>query len=354
MLKCVRQCHKNSVRNLRPEDFITRRVVEVLIEDMLGKAEARSTAYKLYERSKQLVINARSELEAASTEPEPSSLPKFSGRPRNRSFTAPNPDPRPPAPPNRPPGFSPTIGLHGDYQNADVFASQYVSPNNMPQILGHSESTSEPEGVANLRLSPSSPSRSHSPGQLSHQRRQDLQPITHNEPEDIGPISNVTNDKRPETWASYTAKASSSPHEETILSPGSSDSQHSHPVLAVAPEASYESPSPPPSQSTVPTISSPYHLSPAAGAELTTLQRLASTRHTGKERVVRPKPVVIQGTQAPELPYLSLEDALEWRRKRKGNGPKKPLKDSRYLSRLIGRDHVSVPRTVLLLATSTC
>jgi hypothetical protein len=255
LLTCVRQCHKNSVRNLRPEDFITRHVVEALIGDMLGTAEARSTAYRLYLRSRQLAIDAKADLEAAITEPEPSSLPKFPGRARNRNFTVPNHDFSPPAPPNPPPGFC---------------TSQYVLPNNNspPHILNPSDTTSEPEGVENLRLSPTSPAKSHSPRE---------------------------------------------------------------------------------SQSAVPTNSSPYHPPPDTTAETTIPQRSPSTRHTATESIVRPKPLIIQGP--PKLPNLSLEDALEWRRKRRGNGPKTQLKDWQYLDRLKERDHVSVPWTMVILSS---
>jgi hypothetical protein len=280
-----------------------------LIGDMLGMAEARSTAYTLYQRSRQLVIDAKGDLEAARTEPEPSSLPKSSGRPRKRSFTVPNHDSRPPAPPNPPPGFFPAINFHAVHQNTDVFASQYVSPNSNspPHILNPSGTTSEPEGVENLRLSPTNPVKSPSPEELLNQRPQSLPTIKHNEPED------------------------------------------SPPVPAVAPEARYESPSPPRPQSAVPTPSSPYHPPPNATAEPTTPQRLPSTRHTATESVARPKPLIIQ--EPPKLPNLSLEDALEWRRKRKGNGPKKQLKDGQYLERLKERDHVSVPCTVVILSS---
>ena len=63
MLECVRKHHESIIPNLRREDSITGPVLGRLVEDMLGKAEARSSAFTLYERSKDIVLHAKVRLE---------------------------------------------------------------------------------------------------------------------------------------------------------------------------------------------------------------------------------------------------------------------------------------------------
>jgi hypothetical protein len=324
MLQCVRQCHKNSVRHLRPEDCITNRVVENLIGDMLGEAEARSTAYKLYQRSKQLVKDAKRELEAARAEAETSSSSKTAGRPR-RSSTVPNYDSRPP-PPNPPPGFAHSANLHASLQNADTFASQQAPPNNNSHVRNPSSSNtiSAPDGLES----------------------------PHNVLEAIGVTPYVPNGQRAENGmiqgqTIYNAPlASSSSYEATHLSPICPDSPPSPQILARANEIQYEPSSQPGSQSRLQTTSFheyPAHITTAGQAAF---QGPRANPNGAPKAVIRPKPHILQGgpphpPSSPLLPYLSLEDALEWRRKRKGHGPKVSLKNSQYLDRLLGRDHVS-------------
>jgi hypothetical protein len=52
---------------------------------------------------------------------------------------------------------------------------------------------------------------------------------------------------------------------------------------------------------------------------------------------------------APKLPFLSLEDALDWKRRAKDDYvPGKELNDGQYLDRLKNRHHVSVPWPVMI------
>jgi len=332
ILNCVRQCHKNSVRNLRPEDFITKPVVDTLIGDMMGKAQARSTAFRLYQKSRQLVSDAKFDLESARAEPEPSNLPMFHGRPRNRSLTVPTYDSRPPPPPKLPPGYSPMTGSHADHPSKEIFAlPDKTSP---PRILDPIGVTSEPDGTESLQLSPTSLPTSNSPGENSYQKSPPGIPaITHDEPEDIDPFSNVKYGKRPDSGVTWHAAAQEAPS----FGPVASEPKYSPPISNVAP---YESPSPPHPPHTVPMSPSSYNSQPGATPGSSPPQRSSSTRRNVAHGVLRPKPVVIQH---PKLPHLSLEDALLWRRSRKGNGQKIALKDAQYLDRLKERDHVSYP-----------
>lgn len=311
---------------------------------MLGISQARSTAFSLYQRSKQLIKDARSELEAASTQPESSSPQKYAERSRNRTRTVPNYGSRPP-PPMLPPEFSTPFALNVANHPMDVFAQQNLPNHSSPQILGPSHTTSEPEGDENLRSSPTGPVESHSWGELSRQGPQSPQTSTHNNLEDIGTISNVRDGNRPEssaTWAQHsqeTARAGFYAHEMMTPGPSFSNSQYNPPVPTVAPEARYPSTSPPRSQPAVTTSSPPYTPPDTVGDPISP-ERSPPIRHPVAESVARPKPVIIQGP--PKLPYLSLDDALEWRRRRRGNGIKAQLKDWQYLDRLKDRDHVRI------------
>jgi hypothetical protein len=305
-----------------------------LVVDMMGKAQARSTAYSLYQRSRELVIDAKADLKTVRAELEPSSPPKFHRRPRNRSVTAPTPDSRPPPPPVLPPGYSPTTGLRVVQPSMDIFTSQYRFPNNNspPHIFDAADVTSEPEGTESLPLSPTSPPKSSSPGDNPHQLSPGIPTIAHHEPEDIDPLSNAKYGKRPDSGMTWRP-----PNQETSVSgPVTLEPQYSPPLSDVA---QYESHTPPRTQPGLQMASSSYTSPPDSTAEPKLPQKSLSVRHPRAGAFVRPKPVVIQ---EPELPYLSLQDALEWRRKRKGNGTKKLLKNWQYLDRLKDRDHVSV------------
>ncbi|KFY93298.1 hypothetical protein V500_03785 [Pseudogymnoascus sp. VKM F-4518 (FW-2643)] len=295
ILNCVRQCHKNSVQNLRPEDVITRPVVGGLIETMLTKAGARSNAYALYQRSIDLVKRARDDLETDILEPKRSSLYNPSRRPKNRRSTVPNQSSRPQTPPNPPPGVITAAFLH-------AAPSSSYSPRS---ILEPSYRTSEPERVGNLRHSSTRSAKSHSPKELSHQSPEGVTSITHDVSKDIGSISGP---------------------------------QHRLPDPTPGPGARYKPPSQPRPQSTASTTSSHYCSPPSVPAGLTTFRGLPSvpsSPHTATATVVRP---ISQARPVPQP--LSLGDALEWKRNRKGNGPKVQLSDSQYLDRLKGRDHV--------------
>lgn len=98
------------------------------------------------------------------------------------------------------------------------------------------------------------------------------------------------------------------------------------------PEAIYESPSPtspPASRAAIPTTSNNHSPDTANG-----FHTPPPTSYTPSS--ARPnRPTVV------ELPHVSLEEALEWRRERKGNGVKRPLKGwHHYRDRLKDRDHV--------------
>jgi hypothetical protein len=283
---------------------------------MLGKAEARSPAHLLYERSKQLVIDARVELEDTRLESE-SSLPKSYGRPKKRSFTTPDHVPRLQDPPILPPGYQPSIvAIQTDHQNS-FFAPQNSSSRDGPytQIPSQFGSTSEPEGFDNSRLSP----------------------------------TDVAKGKYAENWAEFcqaTDRNRSPKHEAAIPGHAPSDSENSLPPLVVASETRYESPSPPRSQPAIPTTHSPPQPSPIATAGNSSPHRSSSTRHSETAEFARPQPLVIQREARGTDPlYLSLESASEWRRKRnkKHIGTKNQLQDAEwYMDRIKDRDHVSV------------
>lgn len=374
MLTSVRQCHRKCVQSLRSEDFITRPVVEVLIADMLGLAEARSTAFKLYHKSKQLVIDAREDLErhqAPRAEAEPSNLSRMHSKTKNRSVTVPVHDSRPPAPPNLPPGFFRGTNLHVVPPNTDAF-NQHVSPMarplnySPPTIFETSNTTAEPEMIESPQHPPQPPS---TPPNTRVSPSQDLYGTSstiRDEPKVHSGSSNGTQGRLSKTAMAspqygydtssvgspgLEAKPSSSRSHVTTLGagPGSSGSQNNQPFPTVGPDTRNEVPSPHGSPSTVPAASIPYqHPSTTAHESTTSPQRSPTSRdsrHNPTESIARPKPVVIQehplAPAHPPLPNLSLTDGLEWRRDRKGNRPKTPLKDSQYLDRLKDRDHVS-------------
>lgn len=97
ILEAVQESHRQSKRNLREEDFITKAVIEQMIGAMLDTAAGRPTAINLLHTSRRIVNDARKELEAtlnASSSPGRGVVP-------NRRITY--PEPRPPPPPNPPP-----------------------------------------------------------------------------------------------------------------------------------------------------------------------------------------------------------------------------------------------------------
>lgn len=334
ILPCVRKCHRSSVRNLRAEDYITRPVIDVLVGDMMGNAQARSTAFRLYQRSRQLVTDAKADLYGARADPEPLTTPSFHGRPRNRSVTVPTANSRPPPPPKLPPGYSPMISLHAVQPNTEMFTSQYGFPNNAspPHISSPVNVASEPEGMDHLPLSPSSLPKPNSPEEMPYQNQKlppEMPAILLDEPEDIDPFTNRKHTPRPDSGMTWRPAVPEGAVPST--SPVASETQKSPPASNVA---RYESPSPP-------------RVYPGAAVESSPPQRSLSTRYSAAQSEPRPKPLVIQGP--PKLPYLSLEEALEWRRKRKGNGRKIPLKDGRYLDRLRDRDHVSDEGDIIVL-----
>lgn len=262
---------------------------------MLTKAGARSNAYALYQRSIDLVKRARNDLETEILKPKRSSLYNPSRRPKNRSSTVPNQSSRLQAPPNPPPGVITATFSHAT-------PSSSYSPRS---ILESSYRTSEPERVGNLRNSSASPAKSHSPRELSHEGPEGVTSITHDVSKDIDSISVAQ-------------------HRLQDPTPG--------------PGARYKPPSQPRPQSTASTTSSHDCSPPSEPAGLTTFRGLPSVpsyHHTATATVVRP---ISQARPVPKP--LSLGDALEWKRNKKGNGPKVQLSDSQYLDRLKGRDHV--------------
>lgn len=106
VLNTVRESHQMSTANLRTGDCITKAVVEQMIREMLYDAEARPTAVKLWHKSKEIVKEARRELQRIETSRSPEHGPSRSTSNRSRTI----PEQRPPAPPHPPPDVVPDFG----------------------------------------------------------------------------------------------------------------------------------------------------------------------------------------------------------------------------------------------------
>lgn len=100
-LEAVKKSHQTSTSNLRPEDFITKPVVEQMVREMLQDSVARPSARVLAYKSKQLLTEARKNLADMNSPPSPPSLDRRTGP--KRVQTVPAFRSSPPPPPKLPP-----------------------------------------------------------------------------------------------------------------------------------------------------------------------------------------------------------------------------------------------------------
>jgi hypothetical protein len=151
VLSAVRDSHKISTTNLRTGDYITKAVVEQMIREMLYDANARPTAFKLWHKSKQIVTEARRELQRANGSPSQDYGTNRSTMNRSRTI----PEQRPPAPPHPPPGLGLDIGRfqpHGTRTPSSPSRSSIHRRSNSNHtatspMLPHEEESQSPEAI---------------------------------------------------------------------------------------------------------------------------------------------------------------------------------------------------------------
>jgi hypothetical protein len=378
VLMAVKESHRKSTTNLRTEDYITKAVVDRMITDMLDVAPARPTAANLWYKSKGIVSDARHQLQLAASPPG------------ERSRTV--PEHTPPSPPVLPPGLPPPdspdlersyhrgsstpyrpkrLSTHSRISSSHLLKSP--SPNGREEQQGHS-----PDSIAE-----NSQWAAHSPGGGVQQRAVDIPRFAGR-----GDAFAWEKTKRTSQHSSSTAPqvgmsgmGTSREHDSMALMNGgyqrrapkrfsdNSESDCPSPILGQAganrrsgsPDEIDHSDFPPRSHSRYNSQGESSHSRVVSDSSDLSTMTSARAHHSTTETFpsfpysqYRPLPDTAQHTVNNSTPPVtppperwSVDEALEWKRKRKETGRHRAIPNPQLHDRLRKRNHVGHPSTAI-------